>query len=237
MIDGKGIIGQITAVGMLSAEVTLTTEKDQSVPVMVVRNGVRAIAVGTGREGTIDSTVHSGGCRYSGRRCAGEFRHRRHVPRRSRCGNGCTIVDKNPAFPFARITSAIPTAGTDQHRFVKVLTSPDTSGYPKPDIKAEERKAARERSGGAGQTAGGAVMDLSPVSREAMRPMARFRLLAGSLLIALILNLLPWSGAALLRDTSGLSCCWCCCTGRVHQPRNIGQGWGFVLGSGDGRGQ
>ena len=52
VIDGKGVVGQVTAVGMLSSEVTLTTEKDQAVPVMVVRNGVRAIAVGTGREGT-----------------------------------------------------------------------------------------------------------------------------------------------------------------------------------------
>ncbi|MBL8512215.1 MAG: rod shape-determining protein MreC, partial [Betaproteobacteria bacterium] len=54
VIDGSGVVGQITAVGLLSAEVTLTTEKDQSAPVMVLRNGLRAIAVGTGREGTID---------------------------------------------------------------------------------------------------------------------------------------------------------------------------------------
>lgn len=71
-------------------------------------------------------------------------------------------------------------------------------------------------------------MDLSPVSREAMRPMARFRLLAGSIFIALILNLLPWSGASLRAHPDFVLLVllyW-----SIHQPRNIGQGWGFVLG-------
>lgn len=71
-------------------------------------------------------------------------------------------------------------------------------------------------------------MDLSPVSRDAMRPMARFRLLAGSILIALILNLLPWSGALLRIHPDFVLLVllyWA-----VHQPRNIGQGWGFLLG-------
>ena len=71
-------------------------------------------------------------------------------------------------------------------------------------------------------------MDLSPVSRDAMRPMARFRLLAGSILIALILNLLPWSGVLLRVHPDFVLLVllyWA-----VHQPRNIGQGWGFLLG-------
>jgi rod shape-determining protein MreC len=42
VIDGDGVVGQVTAVGANSAEVTLTTEKDQSVPVMVIRPVVRA---------------------------------------------------------------------------------------------------------------------------------------------------------------------------------------------------
>jgi len=54
VIDGNGVVGQVTQVGVTTAEVTLTTEKDQSVPVMVIRNGLRAVAVGSGRDGTID---------------------------------------------------------------------------------------------------------------------------------------------------------------------------------------
>ena len=35
VIDGSGVVGQVTSVGTFSSEVTLVTEKDQSVPVMV----------------------------------------------------------------------------------------------------------------------------------------------------------------------------------------------------------
>ena len=55
-------------------------------------------------------------------------------------------VDRNPAFQFARI-SAIPASGTEQHRFVKVLTQEELKQYPQPDVKAEEGKPARERTG------------------------------------------------------------------------------------------
>src|SRR4029079_4997803 len=54
VIDGTGVVGQITSVGTFTSEVTLVTEKDQSVPVMLVRNGLRAICVGSGKDGSID---------------------------------------------------------------------------------------------------------------------------------------------------------------------------------------
>ena len=54
VIDGQGVVGQVTTVGTFTSEVTLVTEKDQSVPVMLVRNGLRAIAVGSGKDGSID---------------------------------------------------------------------------------------------------------------------------------------------------------------------------------------
>jgi rod shape-determining protein MreC len=54
VIDGEGVVGQVTTVGTFTSEVTLVTEKDQSVPVMLVRNGLRAVAVGSGKDGSID---------------------------------------------------------------------------------------------------------------------------------------------------------------------------------------
>ena len=54
VIDGNGVVGQVTNVGTFTSEVTLVTEKDQSVPVMLVRNGLRAVAVGSGKDGSID---------------------------------------------------------------------------------------------------------------------------------------------------------------------------------------
>ena len=145
VIDGAGVVGQLTAIGVLTSEVTLSTEKNQSVPVLALRSGLRAIAVGNGRDGSIDvpfiplaadiqvgdALVTSG---IDGTYPAGL--------------SVATIssVDRNPAFQFARI-SAIPASGTEQHRFVKVLTQEELKQYPQPDVKAEEGKPARERTG------------------------------------------------------------------------------------------
>lgn len=166
VIDGTGVVGQVTAIGANSAEVTLTTDKDQSVPIMVVRQsviksaavpadpaadpaatvtvprvaertqgGLRAVAVGSGREGTIelpfipvaadiqvgDELVTSGidGTYPAGLSVA-----------------TVTLVDRNPAFSFARIT-ALPATAPDHHRFVKVLTGDMT--YPQPDANIANR--------------------------------------------------------------------------------------------------
>jgi rod shape-determining protein MreC len=48
VIDTGGVIGQVTRVQPLVSEVTLVTHKNHSVPVQVVRNGLRAVAFGLG---------------------------------------------------------------------------------------------------------------------------------------------------------------------------------------------
>jgi rod shape-determining protein MreD len=71
-------------------------------------------------------------------------------------------------------------------------------------------------------------MDLSPLSRDALSTAAPKRLVFGALLIALMLNLLPWSGLALLMRPDFLLLMilyWV-----VHESRSIGQTWGFALG-------
>jgi len=47
-IDEAGIVGQVTRVFPFSAEVTLITDKDQAVPVQVVRSGQRSVVFGLG---------------------------------------------------------------------------------------------------------------------------------------------------------------------------------------------
>ena len=178
VIDGSGVVGQVTAIGATSAEVTLTTDKDQSVPVMVIRKpvtkpnatadtssvsvadpatpntataervaqragGLRAVAVGSGREGTIelpfipvaadimvgDELVTSGvdGTYPAGLSVA-----------------TVTLVDKNPAFSFARII-AMPSTAPDHHRFVKVLTGGEAA-YPRADAAVEARTGAEKNT-------------------------------------------------------------------------------------------
>src|SRR5882672_2127526 len=54
VIDNIGVVGQVTRVFPLTAEVTLLTDKDQTIPVQVVRNGLRGVAFGGVEPGTLD---------------------------------------------------------------------------------------------------------------------------------------------------------------------------------------
>ncbi len=47
-IDDAGVVGQVTRIFPFSAEVTLITDKDQAVPVQIVRNGLRSVVFGLG---------------------------------------------------------------------------------------------------------------------------------------------------------------------------------------------
>ena len=71
-------------------------------------------------------------------------------------------------------------------------------------------------------------MDLSPASRDPMRGPAPFSLVITIIIAALLLNLLPWSGVALMTHPDFVLLAllyWA-----VHEPRIVGQGWGFTLG-------
>ena len=54
VIDDLGVIGQITRTYPWSSEATLITDKGHSVPVQVLRNGIRAVAFGTGKYKTLE---------------------------------------------------------------------------------------------------------------------------------------------------------------------------------------
>jgi rod shape-determining protein MreC len=47
-IDETGVVGQVTRVFPFSAEITLITDKDQAVPVQIVRSGQRSVVFGLG---------------------------------------------------------------------------------------------------------------------------------------------------------------------------------------------
>jgi rod shape-determining protein MreC len=54
VVDENGVIGQVTRAHTLSSEVTLLTDKEQAIPVQVVRNGLRAVAFGAGSSGMLE---------------------------------------------------------------------------------------------------------------------------------------------------------------------------------------
>lgn len=72
------------------------------------------------------------------------------------------------------------------------------------------------------------MMDLSPVSHDALRPAAPMRLVWGAILIALVLNLLPWSGWALTVRPDFLLLVLLYWT--AHESQRVGQTWGFAFG-------
>ncbi|MEX3784984.1 rod shape-determining protein MreC [Paraburkholderia sp. BR14374] len=54
VVDEDGVIGQVTRVFPLQAEVTLLTDKDQAVPVEILRTGLRSVIYGTPKGDTLD---------------------------------------------------------------------------------------------------------------------------------------------------------------------------------------
>ena len=142
VIDGSGVVGQVTNVGTFTSEVTLVTEKDQSVPVMLVRNGLRAVAVGSGKDGSIEvpfmpvSADIQNGDMFVTSGIDGTYPPGLVVAQ-------VTSVEKNAAYVFAKIV-ARPAAGVENHRYVMVLPVP-TAGPPRPEPKAGEEKRGKER--------------------------------------------------------------------------------------------
>jgi rod shape-determining protein MreC len=143
VIDGNGVVGQVTTVGTFASEVTLVTEKDQSVPVMLLRNGLRAVAVGSGKDGSIDvpfmpvsADIQNGDVLVTSG-IDGTYPAGLVVAQ-------VTSVEKNAAYVFAKI-AARPAAGVENHRYVMVLPLP-AAGAPRPETRAaEERKAGKDR--------------------------------------------------------------------------------------------
>ena len=119
VIDGAGVVGQVTRVYPWLAEVTLITDKGHLVPILNTRNGLRAVLGGTGNDGALEL---------------------RFVPLNADFENGDQLVtsgidgvyppglpvaqivnvERNAAFLFARILCK-PLAGVANHRQVMVV--------------------------------------------------------------------------------------------------------------------
>ena len=54
VIDNQGVVGQVTRVFPFTSEVTLLTDKEQAIPVQLLRNGLRSVAYGRGKIGSLE---------------------------------------------------------------------------------------------------------------------------------------------------------------------------------------
>jgi rod shape-determining protein MreC len=147
VVDDIGVIGQVTRAYPFVSEVTLITDKEQTVPVEVVRNGLRAVVFGAGESGELelrympvnveiqtgDELVTSG--------IDGTYPYGLPVAVVSR-------IERNAAYAFARILCT-PNAGVDRYRHVLVLSSqPQIPENPVTDqTPATRSKAKKARRG------------------------------------------------------------------------------------------
>jgi rod shape-determining protein MreC len=135
VIDDIGVVGQVTRVHPLLAEVTLITDKEQRTPVEVVRNGLRAVIYGGGDKGTLDLSYTAANADVQADDLLvtsgidGVYPPGLPVAK-------VTKIERDAAYSFAKIT-CIPAAGTDQNRQVLVLTR--EAGLPPPPAEAEPR--------------------------------------------------------------------------------------------------
>lgn len=138
VIDDVGVVGQVTRVFPFTSEVTLLTDKDQAIPVQVVRSGLRSIAYGQGHSGSLDL---------------------RFMPTNADVKNGdilvtsgidgvypaglavakVTRVENKSTDAFARI-SCQPLAGIDRNRQLLILLAENKFPPPPPEEPRDGKK-------------------------------------------------------------------------------------------------
>lgn len=121
VLDAGGVMGQVDEVGPLSAVVRLITDPSHAIPVQVNRNGIRAIAHGTGDSSRLElvnvpnnADIEPGDLLVTSG-LGGRFPSGYPVGR-------VTNVDIEPGQPFAHISVA-PSAALDRSRQVLLVRS------------------------------------------------------------------------------------------------------------------
>ena len=144
VMDDIGIVGQVTRVYPWLSEVTLLTDKDHAVPVQILRNGIRSVVFGSGDIGELVL---------------------RYMPVSSDIQNGDVLVtsgidgtypaglpvakvikiERDPAYPFARITCA-PMAGVDRHRYLMIVSGlPELPPRPEDEVRAADQAKGQNK--------------------------------------------------------------------------------------------
>jgi len=143
VIDAIGVLGQVTRVQPLLAEVTLLTDKDHAIPVQILRNGLRGVAYGSGDGSTMElrhmaanAEVEKGDLLVTSG-IDGVYPVGLPVARVVR-------VERDAAFAFAKIVCQ-PVAGTDQHRQVLVLAKAEDTPAWSAESDRAGRKAAKAK--------------------------------------------------------------------------------------------
>ncbi|MDT8364260.1 MAG: rod shape-determining protein MreC [Nitrosomonas sp.] len=119
VIDNLGVIGQVTRIYPLTAEVTLITDKGHTVPVKIARNAINTVISGAGRNHelelqflSVNTDVQPGDLLVTSG-IGGVYPPGLPVGR-------VTHIEHDKSMQFSRIICT-PVAGVDRHRHVLVL--------------------------------------------------------------------------------------------------------------------
>ena len=147
VIDGIGVVGQVTRLYPWLSEVTLITDKGHLVPVMNTRNGLRAVLSGTGNDGVLELTFVP---------LNADFENEDKLVTSGIDGvyppglpvAQVTSVERNPSFLFAKILGK-PLAGVNNHSQVLVVHAQHVlpARPPEEDKPARVSPAKRSKRG------------------------------------------------------------------------------------------
>jgi rod shape-determining protein MreC len=138
VVDEAGVLGQVTRAYALAAEVTLLTDKDQAIPVQVVRNGLRAVAFGAGASGMLELRFMAANAEIqNGDRLVTSGIDGTYPP-------GIPVatvarVERDAAYAVARIVCQ-PAAGVESGRYVLVLANEARQAAPPEEAVPELEK-------------------------------------------------------------------------------------------------
>jgi len=144
VIDSTGVVGQVTRVFPLSSELTLLTDRHIAIPVQVQRNGLRAIASGSGQGGRMELRYLSVNADLKEGDLVVTSGLDSVYPPGLPVGKVLS-VDRSGAGNFARILVE-PVAKVDNGRVMLVLMT-DTSGLPPPPPAELPESQRGKRSG------------------------------------------------------------------------------------------
>jgi rod shape-determining protein MreC len=142
VVDEAGVIGQVTRVFPLQSEVTLISDKDQAVPVQVVRNGLRAVLFGYDSDTlelrflAANADVQNGDVLVTSG-LDGVFLPGLPVAT-------VTRVERDNVYAFARILCA-PAGGVEKHGLVLVLGRREAAALPEAEREAGPEPAKPKR--------------------------------------------------------------------------------------------
>ncbi len=120
LVDDKGIIGQLTRVYAWTSEATLITDKDHAVPVQILRNGLRTVISGAGKNDelelrylSVNTDIKQGDLLVTSG-IGGVYPTGLPVATVSK-------IERNPSNTFAQIICT-PIAGVDRNRQLLILS-------------------------------------------------------------------------------------------------------------------